>query len=103
MKRFLTIALALVCAMLTFAALAENVPPVQTTSIPAQTAEPLTGSAAPVSGTPAPGTAPAGGGFGAIPNEWFGGTNALPPGTQVVPQQPGQTLETLPPAIESRQ
>lgn len=56
MKRFLTIALALVCAMLTFAALAENVPHVQTTSIPAQTAEPLTGSAAPVSGTPAPGT-----------------------------------------------
>ena len=59
MKRFLTIALALVCAMLTFAALAESVPPVQTTSIPAQTAEPLTGSAAPVSGTPAPGTDPA--------------------------------------------
>lgn len=59
MKRFLTIALALVCAMLTFAALAENVPHVQTTSIPAQTAEPLTGSAAPVSGTPAPGTDPA--------------------------------------------
>lgn len=59
MKRFLTIALALVCAMLTFAALAENVPHVQMTSIPAQTAEPLTGSAAPVSGTPAPGTDPA--------------------------------------------
>ncbi|MDO4385251.1 MAG: protein phosphatase 2C domain-containing protein [Clostridia bacterium] len=59
MKRFLTIALVLVCAMLTFMALAENVPPAQTTSIPAQTAEPLTGSAAPVSGTPAPGTDPA--------------------------------------------
>lgn len=50
-----------------------------------------------------PGTAPASGGFGAIPNEWFGGPGTPPPGPQAIPQQPGTTLETLPPAIESRQ
>ena len=57
-RRFVPIALVLVCAVLVlmgWPGAAEIAQPSQTTSIPAQTAEPLAGSAAPVSGTSAPG------------------------------------------------